>query len=153
MTTQEAIYKLENYDELEGKYNEALVRIDEYERERKEIADKTNKALENPGVFTDRKALTEIADMLTVKPTYLDDDFEVGDVIKDLRDGQIGIFIGKCSENEFSCLAYSQRDESFREYVDYKFDCWQKTGKHYPQIAEIFAELRGENDESSKNPE
>ena len=36
MTTQEAIYKLENYDELEGKYNEALARIDEYERERAE---------------------------------------------------------------------------------------------------------------------
>lgn len=153
MTTQEAIEKLKNYDELEDKYNEALARIDEYERERKEIADKTNKALENPEVFTDRKALTEIADMLTVKPTYSDDDFEVGDVIKDVRDGQIGIFIGKCSESEFSCLAYSQRDESFREYVDYKFDCWQKTGKHYPQIAEIFAELRGEDDESSKNPE
>lgn len=27
MTTQEAINKLKNYDELEGKYNEALARI------------------------------------------------------------------------------------------------------------------------------
>lgn len=150
MTTQETIKKLENYDELEGKYNEALARIDEYERERKEIGDKALKALaEREQNGADHIALTEIADMLVASPTYIADDFEVGDVIKDVRDGQIGIFIGKCSESEFSCLAYSQRDKSFREYVDYKFDCWQKTGKHYPQIAEILAEVRveGENDE------
>lgn len=70
MTTQEVIEKLKNYDDLEGKYNEALARIDEYERERKEIADKALKALaEREQIGADHIALTEIADMLTVKPT------------------------------------------------------------------------------------
>ena len=153
MTTQEAIEKLKNYDELEGKYNEALARIDEYERERTEVLEKiaiTQKDIEKAGIISG--ALNSAINILE-SPAPNDDDLEAGDVIKDVRDGQIGIFLGKCSENEFSCLAYSQRDKSFSEYVDYRFDCWQKTGKHYPQIAEILAELRGENDESSKNPE
>lgn len=153
MTTQEAIYKLENYDELEGKYNETLARIDEYERERKEIADKTNKALENPGVFTDRKALTEIADMLTVKPTYLDDNFEVGDIVKDDRDGEIGIYVGMGPDGFDYILVLRYYDQIFNARLIANTDNWIKTGKHCPQIAEILAEVRGENDESSENPE
>jgi hypothetical protein len=155
MTTQEAIYKLENYDELEGKYNEALARIDEYERERKEIADKAIKAVENPGVFTDRKALTEIADMLTVKPTnsivkptYSDDDFEVGDVIKDVRDGQKAIYIETDGDITYNVILFDPDNKIFEsEFLNMKY--WQKTGKHYPQIAEILAVVRGEgeNDE------
>lgn len=158
MTTQEAIEKLKNYDELEGKYNEALVRIDEYERERKEIADKANKALENPGVFTDRKVLTEIADMLTVKPTYSDDDFEVGDVIKDVRDGQKAVYLGTDVDDTYTIIFFSPDREMFEIGTVGYLKYWSKTGKRYPQIdiallTEILAELRGENDESSENPE
>lgn len=150
MTTQEAIYKLENYDELEGKYNEALARIDEYERERKEIADKTNKALENPGVFTDRKALTEIADMLVTDPAP-EDDIKVGDVVE--RNGKKGIVIYIFENSVFGKMI------SVMPLFCPDSEAWEidenvhKTGKHYPKTAEILAELRGENDESSENPE
>lgn len=153
MTTQEAIEKLRTYDELEGKYNEALARIDEYERERKEIADKANKALEIPWVFTDHKALTEIADMLTVSPTYSDDDLEVGDIVKNDRDGEIGMYIGKGPDGVNHVLTFRYNEEFCDTFPTYSTEHWKKTGKHYPQIAEILAELRGENDESSENPE
>jgi hypothetical protein len=162
MTTQEAIEKLRTYDELEGKYNEALARIDEYERERKEIADKANKALENPGVFTDRKALTEIADMLAVKPTYSDDDLEVGNVFKagDVveRNGIKGIVYGIYDDGSLygNYLAVmplvSSNDAMLLATINgllWEFETVQKTGKHYPQIAETLAAVRGEgeNDE------
>lgn len=153
MTTQEAIEKLRTYDELEGKYNEALARIDEYERERKEIADKANKALENPGVFTDRKALTEIADMLTVSPTYSDDDLEVGDIVKDDRDGEIGMYIGKGPDGVNHVLTFRYNEEFCDTFLTYSTEHWKKTGEHCPQIAEILSKVRGENDESSENPE
>lgn len=152
MTTQEAIYKLENYDELEGKYNEALLRIDEYERERKDIADKAIKAVENPGVFTDRKALTEIADMLTVKPTYLDDDLEVGDEIFYIHYGCVrkAIVIDKKINRlgEEIIEVFTECSYGHQTFIKRDSDV-QKTGKHYPQIAEILAAVRGEgeNDE------
>lgn len=154
MTPTEAIYKLENYDELEGKYNEALARIYEYERELKEIADKANKALENPGVFTDRKALTEIADMLTVSPTYSDDDLEIGDIVKDDRDGEIGMYVGKGLDgvNHVLTFRYNYNEEFCDTFLTYSTEHWKKTGEHCPQIAEILSKVRGENDESSENP-
>lgn len=143
MTTQEAIKKLKNYDELEGKYNEALARIDEYERERKEIADKTNKALENPGVFTDRKTLTEVFEMLTATPTYLDDEIKVGDVVE--RNGRKGIVIYIYENDVFGKVI------SVFPLVCPASEVWeinenvQKTGQRYPQINEILANLSGGN--------
>ena len=153
MTTQEAIYKLENYDELEGKYNEALARIDEYERERADVLAKiaiTKEEIKKAGMIS--KALNFAINMLE-PPALEDDDFEVGDIIKDMRDGQIGVFLGESSGNEFSCLIYSQRYKTFSVNVECSDDCWQKTDKHYPQIAEILSKVRGENDESSENSE
>lgn len=153
MTTQEAIEKLKNYDELEGKYNQALARIDEYERERKEIADTACKALANPEMYVYHTGLIAIANMLTTEPAP-EDDIKVGDVVE--RNGKKGLVI------------YTYESVRFREMITVIPSIWgnypeteiwevdenvQKTGKHYPQTAEILAELRGENDESSENPE
>lgn len=145
---QEAIEKLKNYDELEGKYNEALARIDEYERERKEIADKANKALAERG---DQQAcivaiLTEVKDitnMLTVKPTYLDDDLEVGDIVKDDRDGELGMYIGKGPDGVNHVLTFRYDEEFCDTFLTYSTEHWKKTGEHCPQIAEILSKVRG----------
>ena len=151
MTTQEAIYKLENYDELEGKYNEALARIDEYKRERKEIADKALKALaEREQSGADHIALTEIANMMVANPAFSDDNLEVGkvgNIVKDKRNGEIGIYVGMGPDGFDYILVLHYDDQIFDARLIVSTDNWIKTGKYYPQIAEILAELRGENDE------
>lgn len=81
MTTQEAIEKLENYDELEGKYNEALARIDEYERERTEVLAKiaiTKEEIKKAGMIS--KALNYAINML--EPPASEDEIKVGDIVK-----------------------------------------------------------------------
>lgn len=153
MTTQEAIEKLKNYDELEGKYNDALARIDEYERERKKIGDKALKALaEREQNGADHIALTEITNMLAANPAFSDDDLEVGDEIFYIYYGCVrkAIVINK------------KRNRIGEEIIEIFTECFyghqnfinrdsgvRKTGKHYPQMAEILAAVKGEgeNDE------
>lgn len=147
MTTQEAIEKLRTYDELEGKYNEALARIDEYKRERKEIADKATKALtEREQVGADHIALTEIANMLVANPTFSDDDLEVGDEIFYTYYGCVrkAIVIDK-KINRLGEEIIEVFTECFYGHQNFiKRDPYvQKTGKHYPQIAEILAGVKG----------
>ncbi len=153
MTTQEAIYKLENYDELEGKYNEALARIDEYERERAEVLVKiaiTKKDIEKTGIISG--ALNSAIDML--KPPASEDEIKVGDIVQDKRDGETGIYVGMRQPNgKDRILAFRYDDNFFDAFLIAHTDNWIKTGKSCPQIAEILAELRGENDESSENSE
>ena len=93
-----------------------------------------------------------------ISPTYLDDDFEVGDVIKDVRDGQKAVYLGINGDDAYTILFFSPDREMFEVGTVGYLKYWSKTGKRYPQIdiallTEILAELRGENVESSENPE
>jgi len=148
MTTQEAIYKLENYDELEGKYNEALARIDEYERERAEVLAKiaiTKKDIEKTGIISG--ALNSAIDML--KPPASEDEIKVGDIVQDKRDGRMGIYVGWRRPNgKDLILVFRYDDEFFGAFLIVRTDNWIKTGKSCPQIAEILSKVRGENDEN-----
>lgn len=143
MIKQEAIYRLESYDELKAKYNEALEKIVKYKKERTAIKDRICRTFDGNYEAT----LIDIANMLNVKPTYLNDDLEVGDIIKDDRDGEIGLYIGKGTDGVNRILKFRYEEGFCDTFRTYSTEHWKKTGKHYPQIAEILAELRGENDE------
>lgn len=152
MTTQEAIEKLKNYDELEGKYNEALARIDEYEWERAEVLAQIVRAkedIEKEGIISG--ALNSAINLL--EPPASEDEIEVGDIVKDDRDGEIGMYIGKGPDGVNHVLIFRYNEEFCDTFLTYSTEHWKKTGEHCSQMAEILSKVRGENVESSENPE
>lgn len=146
MTTQEAINKLKNYDELEGKYNEALARIDEYERERAEVLAKiaiTKEDIKKAGIISG--ALNSAINML--EPPTPEDEIKVGDIVKDKRDGEIGIYVGMGPDRFDNILVFRYDDQPDDQFFDAfllaRTDNWIKTSKSCPQIAEILSKVRG----------
>lgn len=153
MTTQETIEKLKNYDELEGKYNEALARIDEYERERADVLAKiaiAKKDIEKEGIIAG--ALNSAIDML--KPSAPNDnEIKIGDVVE--RNGELGLVV---HVNKWASLMLCDElitliPANYRDKDIVKIGIWEInqnihiTGKHYP-ILETLDELRGEHDET-----
>ena len=85
----------------------------------------------------------------------VEDEIKIGDVVE--RKGIKGIVFGICDDgslygNYLEVMPLvSSKDAMVMAIMDgllWEIETVQKTGKHYPQIAEIFAELRGENDDS-----
>ena len=97
------------------------------------------------------KALNSAINML--EPPASEDEIKVGDIVKDDRDGEIGMYIGKGPDGVNHVLTFRYDEEFCDTFLTYSTEHWKKTGKRCPQIAEILSKVRGENDESKNATE
>ena len=74
--------------------------------------------------------------------------FRVGDeVITNSKDRGIVIYVGQSERDEISIVVMSYIGAP---YGGNSPDMWHKTGRHFPQIAEVLAELKKSHDEDWK---